>query len=412
MRILIITSYFWPENFRINDLAVGLKKKGHDISVLTSIPNYPEGKFYFGYGIFKNYREEFQGIPIFRVPQFPRGDGRAWRLILTYFSSALMACLLGPYYCRGKYDLILIPQLSPVTVGLPAILMKKIKSAPILFWILDIWPDSLSATGAVSSPIILAFVRRVVRFIYSQCDKILVSSRGFIQSVGATGGYNKEIDYFPNWAEPEYTSELKKNFDTEFPVLPHGFLILFAGNIGAAQDFPSILFAAENLLTYHDIHWVILGDGREAGWVKEQVHKRGLDKNFHLFGRYPPETMPHFFEQADVLLMTLRREPIFTLTTPGKLPSYMASGKPIIAGLDGEGAQLINEAECGLTCPAENPVKLASCVLEMYKMSFGDRCEMGERGRAYCSKYFDRSKLFDKIGAIMENVVEGRKIQQ
>lgn len=405
MRVLIVTSYFWPENFRINDLAIGLRQKGHEITVLTGVPNYPAGKFFPGYGILKNLREVYQGISICRVPQFPRGNGRSWELVLNYFSSALMACILGPLFCREKYDVIIVPQLSPVTVGLPAILIKKLKTVPLIFWILDIWPESLSATGAIHSPFILGLVRRVVRAIYRQCDKILVSSRGFVQSIEATGGYAGHIEYFPNWVESEYMNQRQQGGGTGLPALPVGFIVMFAGNIGAAQDFATILLAAEKLREFSDIHWVILGDGREAEWVAEHVEKSGLGDQFHLLGRYPAETMPIFFSQAGGLLMTLRRDPVFALTAPGKLQSYMSSGKPIIAGLDGEGAQLVKDAGCGLTCPAENPTELAARILELYRMPIENRRSMGERGRVYCEEHFDRNKQFDKFEILIEQTI-------
>jgi colanic acid biosynthesis glycosyl transferase WcaI len=408
LRVLIVTSYFWPENFRINDLAVGLKERGHDVTVLTNLPNYPAGNYYPGYDLFKKRVEYCKGIKIIRIPQIPRGNGKALNLVLNYFSSALMLSLLGPLYCHAKFDLILVPQFSPATIGFPAILLKKLKSLPIVFWILDIWPESLSATGAVGNPKILGMVRRLIRFIYRRCDRILVSSRGFIQSVQATGGYSGQIDYFPNWVEPEYIVDDQQINGAVLPELPTGFRIMFAGNIGAAQDFETILLAAEELREFKDIQWLILGDGREAEWVKDQVRHRKLTENFHLLGRYPAEMMPSFFAQADVMLMTLKRAPIFSLTAPGKIQSYMAGGKPIVAGLDGEGSELVVNSGAGVACPAESPIELAKCVLELYRMPAEDRKKMGERGRLYCAEHFNRDKQFSKLEDIMREVVRGK----
>ena len=151
MHVLIVTQYFWPEDFRINDLAVGLVEKGHRVTVLTGIPNYPAGRFFPGYGVLSRRREIYQGIEILRVPLIPRGRGRSFRLFINYFSFALLACAMGPLLCRESYDIIFVYEPSPVTVGLPARAMKRIKGAPIIFWVQDLWPESLSATGAVSS---------------------------------------------------------------------------------------------------------------------------------------------------------------------------------------------------------------------------------------------------------------------
>lgn len=272
------------------------------MTVLTGIPNYPDGEFFPGYGIF-NRQEEYHGIRVIRVPLIPRADGKSLRLIANYISFVLTACILGPLLCRDKYDLIFVCQLSPVTVGLPALLLKKIKRIPVMFWILDLWPESLSATGAIRSPGILKLVDALVRFIYRGCDKIIVSSRGFIPRVASKLDNPARLDYFPNWQEPEYSDAV-----TITECLPEGFLVVFAGNIGSAQDFETILSVAKRLKGYTDIHWIIFGDGRRLDWVKEQVELRELSALFHLKGRYPSEAMPAFFAQADLMLVTLKRD--------------------------------------------------------------------------------------------------------
>jgi len=403
MKILIVSQHFWPENFRINDLAIGLKEKGHEIFVLTGIPNYPEGKFFPGYGFFRRRVDNYQGIKVFRFPLIPRGKGKSWNLVLNYLTSTFMSCLLAPFYCIERFDLIFVFETSPVTIGLPAIVVKKIQSIPIVFWVLDLWPESLAASGAIRSAHVLAMVKRLVRFIYRRCDKILVSSKGFIESIDSVGGYKGDIEYFPNWVEPEYLAPVGNESSVSLPNLPEGFRVMFAGNIGAAQDFETILKAAEALNAYPDIHWIILGDGRRAEWVSAQVKARGLSSHFHLLGRFPAEMMPLFFARADALLITLNRDPVFALTVPGKLQSYMAAGKPIIAGLDGEGAKLIEEAGAGLTSPAGSHSELAERVLTLYRMTPEDRQKIGALGRAYCVEHFDRNKLFAKLEILVKN---------
>ena len=329
----------------------------------------------------------------------PRGNSSRIRLALNYFSFALSAIIIAPFCCRGKFDLIFVCQLSPVTVGLPALLLKKIKRIPIIFWVLDLWPESLAATGAIRSTVILKMVDALVRFIYRGCDKIIVSSRGFITSVAAKLENPACLGYFPNWQETEYSNSVTI---TEF--LPKGFLVVFAGNIGAAQDFETILSAAGKLKEYHDIQWVILGDGSRLNWVKEQVEIRKLSTLFHLKGRYPSEAMPAFFAQADLMLVTLKRDPAFSLTVPGKIQSYMACGRPIVAALDGEGGQLITESGAGLSVPAEDVDGLADAVLTMYQMPKKQREEMGKRGKIFCEENFEREKLMDRLEGWMREL--------
>lgn len=398
MKVLIVSQYFWPENFRINDLAKELVERGHEVTVLTGAPNYPEGKFYPGYGII-NQQEEYNGVRVIRVPLIARGNGRSLRLIANYLSFALTACFFGPFLCRGEFDLIFVCQLSPVTVGLPALLLKKIKRIPIIFWILDVWPESLLATAAIRSPGILKMVDVLVRFIYRGCDKIVVSSRGFIPSVARKLDNPTRLDYFPNWQEPEYSETSTGTSD-----IPEGFRIVFAGNVGAAQDFETILSAAEKLKDYCSIQWIVFGDGRRLDWVIDQVERRDLTASFHLKGRYPPEAMPAFFAQADVTLVTLKRDPVFALTVPGKIQSYMACGRPIIAALDGEGGRLITESGSGLSVPAEDVDALADAVLTMYRMPKEQREEMGKRGKRFCEANFGREKLMDRLEGWMRDL--------
>ncbi|SFQ98692.1 glycosyltransferase family 4 protein [Desulfoscipio geothermicus] len=405
MNILVVTQYFWPESFRINDLALSLRKKGHEVTVLTGIPNYPSGSFFPGYGFLKPRYQDYHGIKIIRVPLIPRGKGQGWRLAINYLSFTLSASFLAPFYCRKKYDLIFVCQYSPVTVGIPAIVLKKLKDIPIMFWIQDLWPESLSATGVVRSLWVLRMVGKLVNFIYQNCNLILVQSRGFFPYVKKEGVKSDRIIYFPNWAEEMYKPVALEKNAPEQSGMPAGFRIMFAGNIGAAQDFGTILTAAEKLKSYTDIHWLIAGDGRKRSWVEEQVKSRGLVDNVHLLGRHPVESMPRFFALADVLLVTLKSDPIFSLTIPSKLQSYLACGRPVIAALNGEGARIVGEAGAGFTCPAENPDRLAHTVIRMYQAPEQARQEMGLRGRAYYEVHFKRDMLLDRLEAWMEKIV-------
>ena len=409
MNILLITQYFWPENFRINDLAAGLVEQGHKITVLTGVPNYPEGKFFSVYGLFKNLRQDYRGIKIIRVPLVARGKGKKIGLILNYLSFAFFASILGLFLCRGKYHLIFVYEPSPITVGLPAIILKKFKSAPILFWVQDLWPESLSATGAVSSSMIIKIVKKIVNFIYHQCDIILVQSRAFIASIQSFGIDSKRIVCFPNSTEEFYRPIELSDDDEERKVIPSGFVVMFAGNIGAAQDFGTIIDAAEKLKSYQDIYWVILGDGRMCSWAKDRVVARGLQANFLFLGRYPAEAMPRYFSLADALLVTLKDDEIFKQTIPSKVQSYLACAKPIIAGLAGEGAKIIEESGAGLTCSPEDSDALAKNVLEMYHMEESKRLNMGIKGREYFKDNFEREKLLDQLDRIFKSI-NGEKV--
>lgn len=397
MKVLIVTQYFWPESFRINDLALGLKERGHAVTVLTGMPNYPSGRLFPGYGFFSPGQETYEGISVLRVPLFPRGQSQRWRLAMNFFSFAVLASLLAPFRCRKEIDLIFVYEPSPVTVGIPAIVLKKLRGTPIMFWVQDLWPESLSATGATESRWILRMVESLVRFIYRSCDRILVQSEAFRTPIERLGVRRERIVYFPNSAEPFYRPLFLEREAPECSQLPAGFRIVFGGNIGAAQSFETILDAADRLKELPDIHWIILGDGRMFSWVHDEVRRRGLENTVHLLGRFPAEVMPRYFALADALLVTLRKQPIFSLTIPSKVQSYLACGKPIIAALEGEGARVVQEAGAGLTPMPEDPRALAEAVMEMYRMPEEARRAMGLRGRGYFETHFERGLLLERL---------------
>jgi len=405
LQILIISQYFWPETFRINDLAQGLNQHGHQVTILTGQPNYPEGHFFPGYGWFKKSREDYCGMKVLRIPMLPRGKG-GLRLMLNYLSFALSACLLAPFRCTGKYDVIFVYEPSPITVGLPALLLKKLRRIPVAFWVQDLWPESLSATGAIRVPWILKLVERMVREIYRGCDLILVQSRAFIPSVEKLGGVRERVFYFPNSAEALYKPVVLPQESDLRAALPRGFRMMFAGNIGAAQDFEVILAAAEKLKSHTDIHWLILGDGRMLPWVKGQIEARGLHNVVHLLGQHPVESMPDYFSMADAMLVTLKQQPVFALTIPSKIQSYLACGKPIVAALDGEGARIIDESRAGLAVQAEDSDALASAVLEMYRMTDAERQAMGKRGLQYFKENFEREMLLERLNGWLGKLEE------
>jgi colanic acid biosynthesis glycosyl transferase WcaI len=408
LNVLIVTQYYWPENFPINDLALGLRERGHEVTVYTGKPNYPGGHFLPGYGFFARPVEEHHGMRIFRVPLIPRGDGGPFRLALNYFSFAAIASLLAPFRCPGSYDLILVYEPSPVTIGLPAVVLKWLKSAPILFWVQDLWPETLSATGAVRSRWVLGLVDRLVRFIYRRCDLVLAQSQAFTPYLQAQDVPVERIRYYPNSAEALYQPITVEPQATERSLMPQGFRVMFAGNIGAAQDFETIVAAADRLRNEKDIHWVIVGDGRQQRWLEQEIERRGLRDCVHLLGRHPVQSMPHFFALADVMLVTLKDDPIFALTVPSKVQSYLACGRPILAALDGEGARVIGEAGAGLAVKAGDAVALADAVLKFYRMPAPEREAMGRRGRDYFAQHFERSLLISRLETWGRELAERR----
>jgi len=395
MKLLVLTQYFWPENFPINDVVAGLVERGHAVTVCAGVPNYPAGRFYNGYGLFGPFHEAYKGAQVKRIPLLPRGAGGAVRLALNYTSHALCATLLAPFAVRGRFDAILVYEPSPMTIGIPGRALRALKVAPLAFWVQDLWPESLSATEAVKNRFVLGLVDALIKWIYRGCDRVLVQSEAFIPSVEAHGVERSRIRYLPNSAESLYRRLEPDAEDAK--ELPSGFRVIYAGNIGAAQDFPTMLAAAELLRHERQIHWIVFGDGRMRAWVEEQIGARGLGGTFHLLGSRPAQRMPHYFAHAGALLATLRREPIFAYTIPSKIQSYIACGRPVIAALEGEGGRIIREAGAGWVVPPEDPAALAGAVLAASRAAKPELDAMGSRGEAWFRSHFEREKLLSRL---------------
>jgi glycosyltransferase involved in cell wall biosynthesis len=395
VRIVIVSQYFWPEEFRINDLAVSLRRRGHDVTVLTGFPNYPRGALFPGYAMRLCRRETYQGVKIVRVPLYPDRSYSPLKRGWNYLSFALSASLLGPFVA-GRADRIVVFQPSPITVGLPAIVLKYLKRAPIFFWVQDIWPETLEATGAIRRPRALAVVRRLVRFIYRHCDLILVQSRGFVRRIAALGVPEEKIAYLPNWAEDVYRPVPRDEALARTEEMADGFQVVFAGNIGRAQDFDTLLGAASLLRDEKDIRFVVLGDGAMAAHYIERAQAEGLE-NVVFKGRKPVEAMPRYFAIADALLVLLRNDPVFALTIPAKVQGYLACGRPLVAAVGGDAAAVVRESGAGVVCAPSDPEALAEAILAVYRLSESERAAMGEAGLRYYRTHFDRTTVIDRL---------------
>ena len=400
MKILIVTNHFFPEEFKVNSMALELKRRGHDISVLTAIPDYPQGVFHKGYGLFSRRVERWNGIKVYRSLIIPRGKGGTLRMVMNYLSLTLSQTFNSLMLAMStRYDRIIVYETSPVMVGIPAVCIKKLRHTPILFWVQDLWPESLTAAGGINNGFVIGLFERLTRWIYRNSTLILISSESFRESIIQKGDFAKKIVYFPQWAED--TSA--EGCHGKMPEMPAGFKVMFAGNIGEAQDFEHIMEAAR-ILKNEDIHFVILGDGRKRVWVQEFIKKHGLEGTVHLLGRYPAAMMPCFFEKADTMLVSLKDELIFNLTLPAKMQAYMFAGKPIVAMMNGEGPRVITEAGGGISVPAGDSEGLAKAILGMKKTDGQKLALMGERNRCYCAEHFSVKGCIDHLEDIMAEV--------
>ncbi|MDN5537305.1 glycosyltransferase family 4 protein [Comamonas sp.] len=392
MRILVLSQYFWPESFIINDIVRTLDEQGHEVIVATGKPNYPDGKVFDGYRAAGTQRERYLGrVEVLRVPLWPRGQGGAKNLILNYLSFVFSGLLCLPWMLRGrKFDAILVFAPSPITQAIPAILIKWLKRAKLALWVQDLWPESLSATGFVRNPYLLLAVGWMVRGIYKCCDTLLVQSLAFVDPVARYADRAK-IQYYPNSMDISSPNSVAQVPSELLELLEKQFCVVFAGNLGTAQSLETIVQAAVHLRDDPSIRLVLVGSGSRLAWLKAQQQAHGLD-NLILPGRFPMEAMPQIFERASALLVSLNNEPAFAQTIPSKIQAYLAAGRPIIACMNGEGARVVCEARAGLASPAEQVLPLVANIQCIKEMGDAERMAMGRSGKAYFDANFEMER--------------------
>lgn len=397
MKILIISQYFYPENLRINDLVFSLKKRGHQIEVLTGKPNYPKGDYFKGYSWKGPRHEEIEEIKVHRANLILRKKGGGLRLFLNYFSFVFFG-LFKILKLKGDFEKVFIYAPSPIIVGLLGILAAKKFKCKSYLWVHDLWPESVRVAGGIKSGIVLGLVNQMTKLIYRFTDLLLVQSPEFKNYILNQGVAESKIIYYPYYAEDFYkVVEKDNNYLSQFP---KGFNLLFAGNIGVAQSFDTIVNAFEKLKE-HDINLVVLGEGRDKSRIQEQINEKGLTEKFHFLGSFSPEQMSHYFTCADGLLITLKKADIFSYTIPGKLQSYLACGKPIIGALDGIGNKIISESNSGFASKAEDHELLANNILTLFKLSKEEKEKLSNNALDYFDKNFNKQNLLERLEKIL-----------
>ena len=409
MKILFISQYFYPESFKGNDIVFDFVRRGHKVTVLTAKPNYPKGKFYEGYSFLNKREEIINGARIIRTPIIPRGNGKGISLIINYLSFILFSYFTCIFRIRDKYDAILVQQLSPVTMALPGLWIKKRQKIPLILWTLDLWPESVVSASNFKNPFILGLLNKLVSHIYNSADSILISSEFFRKSVTEKlENKSKPINYFPNWAEDIFTKPVNRHHIDTKVVLPTGTNIMFAGNTGEAHDFESVLDAAEHTFRKkQDINWIIVGDGRKMNWIKSEISKRGLI-NVVLLGRFPIEEMPVLFTEADAMLVTLKDSPALSMTVPAKIQAYMASSKIIIGMMNGEGHDLINSAKCGFAVKAGDSEGLAEKAIYLSSIPKEEKAMYEQNSLDYYKANFDKEKLLTNLEHLIIKTIESK----
>lgn len=399
MKILIISQHFFPEQFRINDIAKSLMDSGHEVTVLTGLPNYPTGVIDQDYRCFKKRHETIEGIEIIRLPIFARGKKSMFRLALNYMSFAIYGSI-RVLFIKRKFDVAYVFQVSPVTMILPAAVLKFKTKTPMLVHCLDQWPISVLTGPIKRDGIIYSGLIHLSRFLYRQADVIMTSSPSFVsyfEDELKITPLSKKIIYWPSYAEDTY----KESKHVENGI----FDLVYAGNIGPALSVETIVKAAILLKEQKNIHFHIVGDGLSREDCEKLANEQLLN-NITFHGFFKVEDMSRFYNLADAFLITMVDNEIVNHTIPAKLQSYMLAGKPIIGAIAGDVEKIIHEAKCGLTCPSEDGLGLSEIILDAYHRQNEFKI-WGSNARDYYQSHFDKQNAMTKLQKILEDMTVG-----
>lgn len=401
-KILVVGQYFYPEQFRINDICEQWVNMGYSVEVVSGTPNYPQGNFYDGYGLFKKTREKHKGIKIFRIPQIPRGSS-SFMLSLNYLSFVASGFIWSKV-SRKKADCVFNYSTSPILHALPGIWFAKRKKIPFYIYILDMWPQSFETMTHIHFAPILKALHRICDYIYDSSEKIFVPSKGYIQPLLERGVSKDKIIYWPQYAE-EYYKPLNPQ-KVHVPEIPHDdkFNIVFAGNIGYAQGLEILPEVAKYIKRNNDkLRLCIVGDGRYKSHLLEEIKEAGVEDVFCFVDRQPATRIPEFMSVCDAALITLQNTDLFSLTIPAKVQSCMACGIPIVLAVDGVAREVIDEAECGLTCPSSDAKALYETMIEIADKSEKELKEMRKNALDYFEKNFEKNLLMKKMDEYINN---------
>ena len=394
--ILVIAQYFYPEQFRINDICSEWVKRGYKVTVITGIPNYPQGKYYEGYGLLKKRKETYNGIDIIRLPLVPRGNNSIM-LALNYFSFVVSG-FFWKALTKIKADYVFIFEVSPMTQALPGVWYAKKRDIPCYLYVQDLWPENVEIITGVKNKYILGIIGKMVDYIYAHSSRIFTTSKSFVKAIHERGVPNEKIEYWPQYAEDFYIPLDKRNI-TEIPE-NNAFNIIFAGNIGNAQGLDVLPKAAAIIKKKNpniNIQFNIVGEGRYKNELIKLIKSLKLEGMFNFIPKQPAFRIPELMAANDAAFLSLTDNVLFTKTIPAKLQSYMACGIPSIASAAGETNEIIKLANAGVCSPPGDVENLANSILNMSSKSKEELKQIGLNARSYYDENFSKEKLLDKM---------------
>jgi len=393
MKILVVSQYFYPENFRINDLCVELVRRGHEVTVLTAYPQYPEGKIYCGYGFNIKYETQWNGVNIVRVKTFPRGK-TLFGLFLNAASYAING-IRWAKHCKYEYDILYSFGVSPLTSVFPAVAYKRKHSKPLVLNLQDLWPESIRDVLNIRIAILLRLIEKMLKRIYSSCDKILCSSKGFSRLLSNKGVPSEKLMFWPQFA----TDIDKKHLKCPAQYDAKNFNVVFTGNIGDSQGL-DLLITTASYFKDSNVKFFLVGDGRAKQRLKRMVADLGLLDTVYFVNRVSELEAKRFVYYADCAFLSFKDNELFSNIIPAKLQTYLSCGTVVLAAAKGESAQIICEANCGFAVD-QNPSELSTALCRLKETTEEQRIKMGDNGRRYFERYFTIDNLVDQLESLL-----------
>lgn len=407
IHILVVSQYFYPEQFRINDICTEWVKRGYKVTVLTGIPNYPQGKFYDGYGLNKKRSETWNGIEIIRIPLIPRGHN-SLGMCMNYLSF-----VVSGFFCKCfakiNADIVFNYETSPMTQALIGVWFAQKRKIPFYLYVTDLWPDNVEIITDVHNKFFIGTINSIVNYIYKKSTRIFTSSKSFIEKMNERGVPSNKLEFWPQYAENFYRPCSKSEAAEINEEIPDDgvFNIVFAGNIGYAQGLGVLAETAAMLKKGNFlVRFNIIGDGRYKNKMLEEIENKNVSEYFNFIEKQPPEKIPLYMAYADAALICLSKSEVFAMTIPAKTQSCMACGMPILVSADGEVGEIIEEAQCGYSSASSDAEGLAENIKKICGLSEKEITEMRKNSRLFYDNNFKKSMLMDKMDAYLTEEIK------
>lgn len=395
MNLLVVSQYYYPEQFRINDICKEWVKRGHKVTVVTGIPNYPQGKFYNGYGLLKKKKEEFDGVNIIRLPIIPRGK-KTLTLMLNYISFVVSGFFFSKF-TRKKFDKVFIYEVSPMMQAYVGIWYAKRKKIDCNLYVMDLWPESIELATGLSNKTLIRLIGKMVDNIYKNCDTIFTSSQSFADTIEKRGHSREKIKFWPQYAEEFYKPIAVENEDLQEIDNDDYFKIVFAGNVGYAQGL-DILIESAKILKQKKImaRFYIIGDGRAKKELQIEVKQNKLENYVRFIEKKPANEIPKYYSKCDMAFLSLKNDKISNQILPAKLQSYLACGIPILGCVGGETKKILEESQAGV-CVEYDAQEIVKTIEKIIKMKKEDYDNMKKNAIQFFKCNYDKTMLLDTM---------------